>query len=180
VRLSIGNSESPSRKRDGFGAHRTALQDSRRHGGYSIPGLASTFRAVLRATPSDAEDDVRKSKAPPARGLISVRCRSQERFRTWVSRSGLPRIQTTFQDEPAKEGGIQIPLDPRSVRELVIPLLQRLLGLGPVHVVGTGVWLVENSSNASLAALNLLRMMLTNIPGARTLQLLPNIFWNAR
>jgi hypothetical protein len=48
--------------------------------GYSIPGLASAFNAVIRATRSDAKSDVGKGKAPPSRRFKSGRCRSQERF----------------------------------------------------------------------------------------------------
>jgi hypothetical protein len=47
----------PLAKARGFGACRTALRDSRRcqvGNGYSIPGLASAFSTVMRATRSDA------------------------------------------------------------------------------------------------------------------------------
>jgi hypothetical protein len=80
----------------------------------------------LRATRSDAKSGVRKGKALPARRFESVRRRSQERFRTPPSLRGLDRIETVIQDETGKTGGIEIPPDARPVRELVIPLRQRL------------------------------------------------------
>jgi hypothetical protein len=49
---------------------------------YGIPSLADLISMdVLQATRSDARNDVRKSKALPACGFKSVRCRLQERLR---------------------------------------------------------------------------------------------------
>jgi hypothetical protein len=120
---------------------RPALRDSRRRqvgNRYSIPGLAGAFGTVLRATRSDAENDVGESKAPPACRFTSVRRRSQERLRTCPSLSGLDRITTTILDATGEEGGIQIPPDTRSVRKLVIPLSQRFFGKCPVRMIELG------------------------------------------
>jgi hypothetical protein len=68
----------PLAKAGGVGAYRTALQDSHRcqvGNGYSIPGLASAFCTVIRATRSDGKSDAGKGKAPPSRRFKSVRCR---------------------------------------------------------------------------------------------------------
>jgi hypothetical protein len=84
--------------------------------GYSIPGLASAFSTVIRATRADAKSDVGKGKAPPSRRFKSVRCRSQERLRSCPSMSRLDRIETTILHVPPQKGGIEVPPDMRSVR----------------------------------------------------------------
>jgi hypothetical protein len=48
-------------------------------------------------------------------------------LRTPPSLGGLDRIETVIQDETGKKGGIEIPPDAGPVRELVMPLRQRLL-----------------------------------------------------
>jgi hypothetical protein len=86
------------------------LRDSRRcqvANGCSIPGLASAFSTVIRATRSDPKSDVGKGKAPPSRRFKSVRCRSQNACRTCPSMSRLDRIETTILDVPRQKGAIQ-------------------------------------------------------------------------
>ena len=116
---------------------RAALQGSRRRDrdGYNILGLADLLRTLFRATRSDADDDVGKDKAFPARRFKTIRRRSQEPFRSSPSLGSLVGIQTTFRDEAREESGIEIPLHSRPVRELVMPLLQRLLIVRPVHMI---------------------------------------------
>jgi hypothetical protein len=113
-----GSVKLPLAKARGLGACRTSLRDSRRcqvGNGYSIPGLASAFSTVIRATGSDAKSDVGKGKAPPSRRFKSVRCRSQERLCTCPSISRLDRIETTILDVPRQKGGTEYKSRPTRV-----------------------------------------------------------------
>ena len=108
--------------------------------------------AVVRANPSDAgpqllhvRQNVRQAKAllPEAPGASTARCfdfarcRSQECSHTdgcegstpavRPGRSGPFRIETILLDEVPEIGGIQVPLNPRPVREFMVPLTERLL-----------------------------------------------------
>jgi hypothetical protein len=93
----------PSPEGGSLSAHRTALRDSHRcqvGNPSSIRGLARAFGTILRATRSDAENGVGKSKGPPSRRFKSVRRHSQERF-AHLSRSlrgvlPLPRFVGQF------------------------------------------------------------------------------------
>ena len=84
---------------------RAALQGSRRRDrdGCNILGLAGLLRTLFRATRSDADDDVGKDKAFPARRFKPVRRRSQEPFRSSRSLGSLVGIQTTLRDEAREE-----------------------------------------------------------------------------
>jgi hypothetical protein len=66
--------------------------------------------------------------------------------------SRLDRIETTILDVPRQKGAIQIPPDARSVRKLVIPLLQRLFLVRPINVAELGQARVARCERDQLAA----------------------------
>jgi hypothetical protein len=183
----------PRPKGRSFGASRTVLTIPRRSDSWSLAVLQN---AVTRANPSDAgpqllhvRQNVRQAEAslPESPGLSTARsfdfarCRSQECSHTDLGegttpavrpgRSGPFRIETTTLDEARKVGGIQIPLNPRPVGELVIPLTQRLLGVRPILVAELGQSFPGGESINRQACE--LRKSATNAPGALTFMRLP-------
>ena len=127
--------------------------------------------------------DVRQAKAllPEAPGASTARCfdfarcRSQECSHTdgcegstpavRPGRSGPFRIETITLDEVAEIGGIQIPLNPRPVREFMVPLTQRLLRVCPILVIELGERCCPRGEFKQFASVEL-RKSTTNAPGA--------------
>jgi hypothetical protein len=81
----------------------------------------------------------------------------------------LDRIETTILDVPRQKGGIEIPPDTRSVRKLVIPLIQRLFLVRPINLAEPDRHVLRVANSISSPPVAAFRSSIrTNMPWGRT------------
>jgi hypothetical protein len=80
-------------------------------------------------------------------------------------RSGPFRLETITLDDVAEIGGIQMPLNPRPVREFTVPLTQRRLRVCPILVIELAERCWPRGEFNQFASVRI-RKSATNAPGA--------------